>query len=184
MSHPDQSPDQPATGCRYQSHACLQESRTRDRSGETLPEPRAEPRVQWRSVLFIINKNKLPLTSHFSDHCVQSTFNDTSRVASRSDSSSEPPDPRGGKQPRPVCGGLHHWQTERFSSLRASPGELSVIVERGQLNTPSATPHHLRLHWQIEQWQTLSLASCPAAHTELTLKPLSMNTTSSPCRRK
>lgn len=51
--------------------------------------------------------------------------------ASRSDSSSEPPDPCGGKQSCPVCGGLHHWKTERISSLRTSPGERSIIAERG-----------------------------------------------------
>ncbi len=99
--------------------------------------------------------------------CFNAPFNDTSHAAHRSDSSSEPPDPRGGKQPRPVCGGHHHWKTERFSSLRTSTGELSVIMKRGQLHAPSATPRSLGLHWQIEQWQTQSLlrASLPHAHT-------------------
>lgn len=50
MSHSDQSPHHSSPGCRDQSHACLQKSWTRDRGGETLPEPRAQPRIQRRSV--------------------------------------------------------------------------------------------------------------------------------------
>lgn len=95
-----------------------------------------------------------------------STFNDTTYVAYRSDSSSEPPDPRGGKQPRPVPGGHHHWKTERISSLRTSTGEPSVSVERGWLNAPSVTPQHLSLYWQIEQWQT-AVPWCPSVWTLL-----------------
>lgn len=58
-------------------------------------------------------------------------------IVYRSDCSSQPSDPCGGKQPCPVCGGLHHWETERISALRTSPGELSVIP------APSLTPQHL-----------------------------------------
>lgn len=50
-------------------------------------------------------------------------------VASRSDSSTEPSDPCGGKQPCPVCGGLHHRETERIGSIRASPGEAPIILQ-------------------------------------------------------
>lgn len=64
-------------------------------------------------------------------------------VSSRPDRSSEPPDPRGGKQPRSVRGGHHHRETERARALRAPPGEPSVSAE---LNAPSATPHHLISH--------------------------------------
>lgn len=60
--------------------------------------------------------------------CFMLTLIHTTPVASRSDSSAEPSDPRGGKQPRPICGGLHHWKTERISSLRTSPGELSLLL--------------------------------------------------------
>lgn len=56
MSNSDQSVDHPTTRCCHQSHACLQESWTCDRSGETLPKPWAEPRVQWWSVLWFIKK--------------------------------------------------------------------------------------------------------------------------------
>lgn len=84
---------------------------------------------------------------HFSNQCLLSTLNNnnTTCIASRSDSSSEPSDPRGGKQPRPVCGGLHHWETECLGSLWTSPGELSIMLQRGQLNALTATPHHLHL---------------------------------------
>lgn len=72
MSHPDQSPDHPTTGCRHQSHACLQESRTRDRSGETLPQPRAQPRVQRRSVhlIYYETEKKFLLIFHLRNHCM------------------------------------------------------------------------------------------------------------------
>lgn len=40
------------------------------------------------------------------------TPNDPAAVSSRPDGSSEPPDPRGGKQPCPVCGGHHHRKTK------------------------------------------------------------------------
>lgn len=50
LSHPDQSADLASAGGRHPGHARLQKSRTRDRGGEALPEPRAEPRVQRRSV--------------------------------------------------------------------------------------------------------------------------------------
>lgn len=67
--------------------------------------------------------------SHLSGHFL--ACNDTTRVASRPDRPSEPPDPRGGKQPRPVRGGHHNRTTECAGALRTSPGELSVIKERG-----------------------------------------------------
>lgn len=70
-----------------------------------------------------------PLVFHFGHLCLLLAFDHTTRVASRSDSAAEPPDPRGGKQPRPVRGGLHHWETERPGSLRASPGELSINLQ-------------------------------------------------------
>lgn len=171
MSHPDQSPDHPTTGRRCQSHACLQEGRTRDWSGETLPEPRAQPRVQWRSVLFFFSlMNILPPTFYHDGQL----FNAATRIASRPDSSSKPPDPCGRKQPCPVPGGHHHWKTERTSSLWTSTGELSVIEQRGQLNAPSATPHHFRPHWQIEQWQspdTQQLLSPEAPQSEPSTGP-------------
>lgn len=57
------------------------------------------------------------LMFHLGHLCLLLAFDHTTRVASRSDSAAEPPDPRGGKQPRPVRGGLHHWETERPGSL-------------------------------------------------------------------
>lgn len=39
MSHPDQGVQPTATGHHHPGHACLQEGRARDRSGETLPQP-------------------------------------------------------------------------------------------------------------------------------------------------
>lgn len=44
-------------------------------------------------------------------------FDDTTNVPSRPDGSSEPPDPGGGKQPRPVRGGHHHWKTKRSGAV-------------------------------------------------------------------
>lgn len=58
-------------------------------------------------------------------------FNDPYGAASRSDRAAEPPDPRGGKQPRPVPGGHHHRETERICSIRASTGEKSFELFRG-----------------------------------------------------
>lgn len=46
VSHPDKGADHAAAGRRRQGHARLQEGRTRDRGGEAVPEPRAQPRVQ------------------------------------------------------------------------------------------------------------------------------------------
>lgn len=126
-----------------------------------------------------INKEKtLSLMFHFSNHSLLLTFNDTTRVASRSDRSSQPSDPRGGKQPCPVRGGLHHWETECVSALRTSPGELSIIPAL------SVTPHHLSLIL-TERWQTPSslkarpLTSSSHAATALPKKPLYEGTKSS-----
>lgn len=55
---------------------------------------------------------------------------------SRSDRPSQPPDPCGGKQPRPVCGGHHHRAAERPGALRAPPGEPPSPTPSISLATP------------------------------------------------